>query len=253
MWPLSRRLRAACSLQEQATSREGRHPPSSRGFRGLEQGFPPGALPPHLPRRHNRRPGEAPARGRGHPHPRGTGLPPARRPPPQAQRAAPAVAPAPKAHRGRMSSWSLSSAGIRASAFRFADMVAWAPPAPVPPPAFRFRRACACGGTERPGCGSVRAGGGEGPTASGARALSEEASARLLRSLRCRRRRWEEGADTKRPPVGGGGERANGRLLPPAATGAALLPSASPLGFGLSPFCGKRVYRFIIDRVIVWG
>lgn len=44
-----------------------------------------------------------PAAGRT-PHPRGTGLPPARRHPPQAQRAAPAVAPAPKAHRGRMSS-----------------------------------------------------------------------------------------------------------------------------------------------------
>lgn len=44
-------------------------PPSSPGFRGLEQGFPPSALPPHQLRRHNRRPGEAPARGRAHPPP----------------------------------------------------------------------------------------------------------------------------------------------------------------------------------------
>lgn len=258
-YPAGCGLPARCkSKRRQAGRGEPPPPPSSPGFRGLEQGFPPSALPPHQLRRHNRRPGEAPARGRAHPPPPRDG--------PSARPATPAPGPTRGSGRGARPEGSQGpdeqliallrrDQGLSFPLRRHGGVKPAGTRHPSPRPPSASAAPAPAGGRSDPDVQiCVRAAdGGEGLVASGAWAQPGEAFARLLWSLRCRRRRWEEGADAKRPPEAWEGARQAAPLLPPATTAAALLPSASPRGFGLSPFCGKRVYRFIIDRVFVWG
>lgn len=162
-----------------------------------------------------------------------------------------------------MSSWSLSSAGMRASAFRLADMAEPAPPRtarhctartassapsasvfPAPAPAGAGR-----GGAQRPGSGRVRAGVGtraaEAAAAAGrgVRALLGEVSVWALGSRQWRR---EERFHAKRPrgALRRGLQRGepHRRWALPAVTGAALLPcpgGGRPALRLSPPFCGN--------------